>query len=108
MVTVLATAGLYIIGCFISPLNYALINVPSYTISKFQIWRLVTSPFISFTFLNMIVSLLLYAPEAHTREKKEGTVRVLVDFVIKNLEINLVLAVISLILSFVFSGLATI
>ena len=39
---------------FFIPFSFALANIPYYTILRFQIWRLVTSNFISTSFLNLI------------------------------------------------------
>jgi len=47
--------------------------------------------------------LLIYCPEAYNLERKNGTLRTMADFFIKNLEINFGVALIGWILSFIIT-----
>ena len=55
---------------FFIPFSFALANIPYYTILRFQIWRLVTSNFISTSFLNLIFVFFFLATSINEFRKK--------------------------------------
>ena len=77
--------------------------MPSLVIYKFQIWRLVTGPFMHPQLLMLLFSIMSYIPTAMTMEKEEGTVKMATHFFAQSLVIQILFCVITLILSLVWS-----
>ncbi len=74
---------------FFIPFSFALANIPYYTILRFQIWRLVTSNFISTSFLNLIFVFFFWLPQSMNLERSIGTVRYMINFFINSFFIQL-------------------
>ena len=76
----LITIILYILNLKLPFISYYLINIPSFTIMKFQIWRLITSVFISTNILQIILAFLVWFRYASMLEKLSGTVKYAIYF----------------------------
>lgn len=74
---------------FFIPFSFALANIPYYTILRFQIWRLVTSNFISTSFLNLIFVFFFWLPQSMNLERSIGTVRYMINFFVNSIFIQL-------------------
>ena len=74
---------------FFIPFSFALANIPYYTILRFQIWRLVTSNFISTNFLNLIFVIFFWLPQSMNLERSIGTVRYMINFFVNSIFIQL-------------------
>jgi len=64
-------------------------NSPHKVVDRFQIYRLVTSPFCFWGIIEQIFCLFAYLPVSAKLEKEWGTTRTAVDFFLKNLVINI-------------------
>jgi len=79
-----------------------LVNQPSKTIGEFQITRLIFSPFCFLTIAELLIAFFAYLPMLAGQEKDSGTLAAIVDFFVKNLEINIVFIVVCYVLGHVF------
>ena len=74
---------------FFISFSFAFANIPYYTILKFQIWRLLTSNFISTNFLNLIFVFFFWLPQSMNLERSIGTVRYMINFFVNSIFIQL-------------------
>jgi hypothetical protein len=74
---------------FFISFSLAFANIPYYTILKFQIWRLLTSNFISTNFLNLIFVIFFWLPQSMNLERSIGTVRYMINFFVNSIFIQL-------------------
>ena len=86
----LITIILYILNLKLPFISYYLINIPSFTIMKFQIWRLITSVFISTNILQIILAFLVWFRYASMLEKLSGTVKYAIYFFINSICIQII------------------
>lgn len=66
---------------------------------SFQIYRLITSPFATYTIAELIFSFLSYLSISAEQEKRQGTLKTIIDFLVKSVEINIVFLVMLFVLS---------
>ena len=69
------TLLLYILNLIFSSVSFYLINHASYTILKFQIWRLITSVFITTSIIQIILAFLVWVKYATLLEMSLGTIK---------------------------------
>ena len=86
----LITIILYILNLKLPFISYYLINIPSFTIMKYQIWRLITSVFISTNILQIILAFLVWFRYASMLEKLSGTVKYAIYFFINSICIQII------------------
>ena len=77
-IVVFSTLLFYLINLFTSYISFYLVNIPYFTIWDFQIWRLVTTPFITTSIINIILSLLFWYRDA----EEKGTIKYMLNFFI--------------------------
>jgi len=94
-------SGLFALSLF-SSLAPMLVNQPSKTIGEFQITRLIFSPFCFITIAELLLAFFAYLPMLAGQEKDSGTLAAIVDFFVKNLEINIVFIIVCYFLGSVF------
>ena len=81
-IVVFSTLIFYLINLFTSYISFYLVNIPYFTIWNFQIWRLVTTPFITTSIINIILSLLFWYRDAVKQEEEKGTIKYMLNFFI--------------------------
>jgi len=76
------TIILYLLNPFIPFISWIFANIPYYTIIYLNIWRLITTPFITTNILSIIFSIFFWYKEAVKIEKEIGTVKYMLVFLI--------------------------
>ena len=69
------TIVLYILTLKIKCISFYLINIPSYTVFHFQVWRLFTSVFITTNIFQIILAFFVWVKYASTLEISLGTIK---------------------------------
>ena len=64
----------YIISKIHFNFNFIFSNIPLFTIYKFEIYRLLTNPFICESFYELITSIIMISTIINNYENKEGTI----------------------------------
>jgi len=99
---IITTTIFYILSWFLSSVTKALLNLPLLTVYYFQIWRLLTTVFITLSIFNILFAFLAWIPDAIKLENSTGTVKYMCTFFTNSIIIQLIYIIISLVLS-VFS-----
>ena len=79
---IILTIVLYVLTLKIKCISFYLINVPYYTVFKFQIWRLLTSVFITTNIFQIILSFFVWVKYASLLEISLGTIKYTLIFFI--------------------------
>ena len=72
----------YILNLKLTFISYYLINVPAFTILKFQIWRLITSVFITTNILQICLAFFVWVKYASLLETSLGTIKYTLIFLV--------------------------
>ena len=89
---------LYILNLVFPFIAYIFANIPFYTVYNFQIWRLITSVFITTNIYNLILGLLFWVRDAASLETSLGTIKYMLIFFRNSILIQILYtAVISLV-----------
>ena len=81
---------LFILNLFTNYISFYLSNIPLYTISHYQYWRLLTTSFITTNIINMILGFIFWIKDAISLEKSIGTLRYIFIFISNSIFINLI------------------
>ena len=84
------TIILYILNLKIKYISFYLINIPSYTVFHFQIWRLLTSVFITTNIFQIILAFFVYLKYASLLEISLGTIKYTLIFFINAICIQII------------------
>ena len=84
------TIILYILNLKLKCISFYLINVPSYTVFHFQIWRLFTSVFITTNIFQIIMAFFVYLKYASLLEISLGTIKYTLIFLINSICIQII------------------
>ena len=96
---ILITNVILIISNIFTPyISFYLSNIPVLIIKKYQLWRLITTSFITTNLINMILGFIVWTKDAISLEKSLGTIRYIVIFIFNSIFINLI----SCLLTFLF------
>ena len=76
------TIVLYILNLKLTFISYYLINVPGFTILKFQLWRLITSVFITTNIFQIILAFFVWVKYASLLETSLGTIKYTLIFLL--------------------------
>ena len=76
------TIVFYILNLKLTFISYYLINVPAFTILRFQIWRLITSVFITTNILQIILAFFVWVKYASLLETSLGTIKYTLIFLV--------------------------
>ena len=88
---VLITNVILIISNIFTPyISFYLSNIPVLIIKKYQLWRLITTSFITTNLINMILGFIVWTKDAISLEKSLGTIRYIVIFIFNSIFINLI------------------
>ena len=94
----LSSIILYILNLFLPFIAYILSNIPLYSVNYFQVWRLITSVFITTNIYNLILGLLFWVRDAASLETSLGTIKYMLIFFRNSILIQILYtAVISLV-----------
>mmetsp|Transcript_27213 Transcript_27213/g.24100 ORF Transcript_27213/g.24100 Transcript_27213/m.24100 type:complete len:139 (+) Transcript_27213:50-466(+) len=77
------------------------LNHLQFTIFQRQVWRIITAPYIHPQLLMLFFVLLAYIPTGSMREKMIGTVKIMTDFILMNIMVQLIFLAICFCLKFV-------
>lgn len=91
---------LIIANIFYPHVSFYLSNIPTLTIKQYQLWRLITTSFITTNLINMILGFIVWTKDAISLEKTLGTIRYIFIFILNSIFINLI----SCFLAFLFSS----
>ena len=91
---------LIIANIFFPHISFYLSNIPALTIKQYQLWRLITTSFITTNLINMILGFIVWTKDAISLEKNLGTIRYIFIFILNSIFINLI----SCFLAFLFSS----
>ena len=92
---------LFILNIFIKYISFYLSNIPSYIIYHYQLWRLITSSFITTNIINMIIGFIVWIKDAISFEKSLGTIRYILVFIINSIFINIIYCLISYLINYI-------
>jgi len=76
------TLVFYILNLKLTFISYYLINIPSFTILRFQIWRLITSVFITTNIFQIILAFFVWVKYASLLETSLGTIKYTLIFLV--------------------------
>ena len=76
------TLVFYILNLKLTFISYYLINVPAFTILRFQIWRLITSVFITTNIFQIILAFFVWVKYASLLETSLGTIKYTLIFLV--------------------------
>ena len=91
---------LIIANIFFPHVSFYLSNIPVLTIKQYQLWRLITTSFITTNLINMILGFIVWTKDAISLETSLGTIRYIFIFILNSIFINLI----SCLLTFLFSN----
>lgn len=91
---------LIIANIFFPHVSFYLSNIPALTIKQYQLWRLITTSFITTNLINMILGFIVWTKDAISLEKTLGTIRYIFIFILNSIFINLI----SCFLAFLFES----
>ena len=103
-IVIFTTIILYILNLFIPYIAYFLADIPYFTIYYFQIWRLITTPFITTGIISIIFSLIFWYKDAVKLEKEIGTTKYMLIFFMNTLCIQIMYCLLMLIISLIISN----
>lgn len=88
------TIILYILSLPLKIIPFYLINIPTFTILHFQIWRLLTSVFITTNIFQIILAFFVWVKYASSLETSLGTIKYTLIFIINAICIQIINVVI--------------
>ena len=91
---------LIIANIFFPHVSFYLSNIPVLTIKQYQLWRLITTSFITTNLINMILGFIVWTKDAISLETSLGTIRYIFIFILNSIFINLI----SCLLNYIFSS----
>ena len=97
----IVTTILYLLNLPIKFISYSLINIPSYTILHFQLWRLLTSVFITTNIFQIILAFFVWVKNASLLETSLGTIKYSLIFFVNAICIQLINTIIISIVSLI-------
>ena len=80
----------FILNLFTDYISFYFSNIPLYTISHYQYWRLFTTSFITTNIINLILGFIVWIKDAISLEKSIGTLRYIFIFISNSIFINLI------------------
>ena len=103
-IVVFSTIILYILNIFIPYFALFLSDIPYFTVFYFQIWRLITTPFMTTGILSIIFSLIFWFKDAVKLEKELGTVKYMLVFFMNTLCIQILYCLVTLLISLIIQN----
>ena len=103
-IVLLSTIILYILNLFIPYVALYLADIPYFTVYYCQIWRLITTPFITTGILSIIFSLLFWYKDAVKLERDIGTVKYILIFFMNSLFIQILYCLVTFLISLIIQS----
>ena len=97
----------YLLTLKIKSISFYLVNIPSYTVFHFQIWRLLTSVFITTNIFQIILAFFVWIKYASLLETSLGTIKYTLIFFLNAICIQIINIVIISIFSLINSNIFT-
>lgn len=94
---IILTLAIYLFNLFLPIIAFWLVNVPYYTVLRFNLWRLVTTTFVSTSIINILFAFLFWIKDAMGLEISSGSLRYMFIFLINSIMIQLIYTLIMLI-----------
>ena len=98
-IVVFSTIILYLLNIFFPCISFCLADIPYYTLFYLNLWRLITTSFMTTGILSIIFSLLFWYSDAVRLEKEIGTIKYMLIFLMNTLFIQILYCLLLLILS---------
>ena len=95
--TICITIFFYLIDLIIFSISFYLSNLALYTIFHFQIWRLITTSFMTTSILNILFAMISWVKDASSLENKLGTIKYMLIFFMNTFFIQIIYCLILLI-----------
>ena len=86
---------LFILNIFIPHISFYLSNISFFIINKYQLWRLITTSFITTNLINMLLGFIVWIKDAISLENSLGTIRYIFVFIFNSIFINLIYVLLS-------------
>ena len=86
----IVTLIFYVLTLKIKVISFYLINIPSYTVFRFQIWRLITSVFITTNIFQIILAFFVWVKYASLLEVSLGTIKYTLIFFLNTICIQII------------------
>ena len=86
----IVTIVFYILTLKIRVISFYLVNIPSYTVFHFQIWRLITSVFITTNIFQIILAFFVWVKYASLLEISLGTIKYTLIFFVNSICIQII------------------
>ena len=103
-IIVFSTLIFFIINLFTPYISFYLADIPYFTIFYFQIWRLLTTAFITTGLLSIVFSLLFWYRDAVKQEQEKGTVKYMLNFFMMTFFIQVLYCLILLLISLIIQN----
>ncbi len=103
-IVVFSTIILYILNLFIPYIAFYLSDIPYFTIFYVQIWRLITTSFITTNILSIIFSLIFWFKDAVKVEKEIGTIKYMLIFFMNSFFIQVLYCLLMLLISLIIQN----
>lgn len=99
-----STVILYLFNFIIPYVGLFLADIPYFTVYKIQLWRLITTPFITTSIFSVIFSIFFWYEKASKLEKEIGTIKYMLIFFMNSLFIQILFCTLMLLLSFIIQS----
>lgn len=97
----ISTLLLYFLNLLFNSFSLCLSNIPHYTIFHFQIWRLLTSAFMTTSIINVILGLIFWTREGSSLETRLGTMKYIIIFLRNTIIIEILYSLIIFLISLI-------
>ena len=97
------TIIIYILNLFVTSISFYFSNIPYYTILKFQLWRIISTIFITTNIFNIILFLLFWVKYASELESSIGTIKYILLFIMNSILIQIIYCFISCLIAFLIN-----
>ena len=91
------TIFFYIIDLIFFSISFYISNIVLYTIFSFQIWRLLTTVFMTTSILNILFAMISWVKNASSLENSMGTIKYMLIFFLNSISIQIIYCLILLI-----------
>ena len=98
----ITTLIFYLLNLITKKFSFYLSNIPYYTISKYQFWRLITTIFISTNLFKIIIGLICWVKYASSLETSIGTVKYATIFFLNTFFIQIIFCILKYTIMYLF------
>ena len=101
---IFTTIFIYILNLFTPYVAFYLADIPYFTIYYIQIWRLITTSFMTTGILSIIFSLIFWYREAVKLEKQIGTTKYMLIFLMNSIIIQILYCLLTFVISLIIQS----